>query len=310
MPAAGRSRRLTVCVDDFGLHPGINAAALALLEQERIGAVSCMVGAPAWQQGAAALRGVAARSLDVGLHLDLTQFTLKPACRKPLAEWIARSSIRLLDRDLLRTEISGQLDRFEAGIGRAPAHVDGHQHVHQFPVVRDLLLALLANRYADRLPWLRSTRVPARGPLPRLKAQVIQALGEKGLRRLCQACGFRQNKHLLGVYGFDGGADRYLALLAAWLGRASDGDVLMCHPSTDAGAQSLPAARRWEFEVLGGAGFGELLRQGDLSVGPLRPEEGEPDHEAFDRNRRPGALPAVGRGAGARPGEGDARPGG
>ncbi|MDB5953451.1 ChbG/HpnK family deacetylase [Ramlibacter sp.] len=255
--------RLTVCVDDFGLDAGIHRAALGLAALGRLGAVSCMVAAPAWREAAKATAELAPWRVGVGLHLDLTEYTVDPRCRGSLPEWLARSALGRIDTLRLRAEIEAQCDRFESAVGRAPAHVDGHQHVHQLPGVREVLISVLASRYRE-LPWVRSTRVP---PAAGGKARVIQALGEHGLRQLCAATGIAQNRHLLGVYGFHGGADRYLALLTTWLRSAGDGDLLMCHPSVGGGAAAFTAARRCEFDVLAGSGFDALVRLCGVQLG-------------------------------------------
>lgn len=262
-------RCVAICVDDFGLHEGVNQAVLKLAELARISAVSCMVGAPAWTQGAAALRAHDARQLDVGLHLDLTECTIDQRLRGPLARWFALGSLGVLDRKAVRAEISAQLDEFERVLGRAPAHVDGHQHVHQFPVIRKLLVQVLVERYRDSLPWLRSTRRPPQ--LQRIdKSWLIERLGCAGLSRLAQAHGLRQNRHLLGVYDFQGSAEGYLARLAQWLEVAQSRDLLMCHPAAAARSRDpILAARMREYEVLGGHRFGALLVRRGVRIAAL-----------------------------------------
>jgi predicted glycoside hydrolase/deacetylase ChbG (UPF0249 family) len=260
-------RRLSICVDDFGLGDGVNQAVLALARQGRISATSCMVGAPQWRAGAPALREVDPAVLDVGLHLDLTEYPLDARLRLPLQHWLARSHLHLVPRAALRAEIEAQLDAFEQVLGRPPAHVDGHQHVHQLPVVRTELLAALDTRYGGRRPWLRRTRRPA-GERIGGKAWLIEALGCAGLARLAGAKGYGQNGHLLGVYDFQGDVDRYLALLGTWLREAADGDVLMCHPATQLVAgDAIAAARVREHQVLAAPAFGALLAREGIRVG-------------------------------------------
>jgi predicted glycoside hydrolase/deacetylase ChbG (UPF0249 family) len=262
-------RFIAICADDFGLHRGVNQAVLQLAERGRISAASCMVGAPAWPEGAAALRELDTRGIDVGLHLDLTERPLNPSLRKPLAQWLALAAVHAPGRAALRAEINAQLDRFEQALGRAPAHVDGHQHVHQFPAIREVLVELLAERYRDRLPWLRNARRPP-GAAAFGKPWLIERLGCAGLSRLASEHGFAQNRNLLGVYNFAGGAADYLARLAAWLEAAQPGDLLICHPATAGDADdAILAARLRECEVLTGAAFGELLARSRLRVGPL-----------------------------------------
>jgi hypothetical protein len=232
-----------------------------------------MVGGPAWREGTSALRRLAAAGIDIGLHLDLTEHPLRPSSRRGLRELITSSWLRQLDAGALRAEIRAQLDAFEQALGRGPDFVDGHQHVHQLPVVRRELLAELGQRYATLQVWLRSTRRSRSGADASLtgKAAVIELLGARGLAALARRQGRVQNRHLLGVYDFSGGAGRYRGLLAGWLASAVDGDLLMCHPSRGVdGADPIGAARLAEFKVLGnGDGFDELLRAAGLGLAPM-----------------------------------------
>ena len=260
---AGRPASVVVCVDDYGLHTGVNEAVLRLVALGRISAVSCMVGAPEWSRGAGVLRAIAPSMLDAGLHFDLTEFPLQKSLRRPLGRWIAQSQLRLVDRAAMKVEIEAQLDRFETGLGRMPAHVDGHQHVHQFPVIRDLLLDVLSARYGSNKPWLRSTRAA----IPGGKAAIIEALGARGLESLARRGGYLQNLRMLGVYDFSGGAARFSALLEEWLGAAREGDMLVCHPATSApGADPIGTARIDEFGVLAGDEFARQLAANGLRV--------------------------------------------
>jgi predicted glycoside hydrolase/deacetylase ChbG (UPF0249 family) len=260
-------RRLAICADDYGWGTGLNQAVLALARQGRISATSCMVGAPHWAAGAPALRACDPKALDVGLHLDLTRFPRDAGLRLPLKHWLVRSHLHLLSAARLRHEIDSQLDGFELAMGRPPAHVDGHEHVHQLPVVREQLLAALDTRYGSQLPWLRGTRRPTGEPVGG-KAWVIEAAGGAGLARLAASRGYVQNGHLLGVYDFHGDAGRYLALLGQWLGAAADGDLLMCHPATEVlVGDSHAEARVREYQVLGGPAFGALLEREGIRLG-------------------------------------------
>lgn len=257
-------RLLCLCADDIGLHAGIHRAALALVARGRLQALSCQVGGPAWAEAAAALRGLGTAA-ELGLHLDLSERPLILPAR-PLARLILRSQWRMLDPASLDREIEAQLDAFERGLGRAPDYVDGHQHVHQLPQVREALLAALARRYPGRPLWLRSTRRGA----PGFKPWLIERLGAAALARAARAQGLAQNGRLLGVYDFRGGPARYLALLRGWLGAARSGDLLMCHPGLGDGADPLAAARRAELAVLAGPDFGVLLAEQGLSLAQMR----------------------------------------
>ena len=51
-PQHSSAREICVCVDDFGLHNGINEAVLALIGMGRVQAVSAQVGGAFWGEGA------------------------------------------------------------------------------------------------------------------------------------------------------------------------------------------------------------------------------------------------------------------
>src|SRR4051812_34774031 len=152
--------RIAICIDDFGLHEAVDDAVLALVERGCVSATSCMVGAPSWERDASRLKvAFDAGRVDAGLHIDFTEYPLDTTLAKPVGAWMRDSVIRNIDRARVRTEVRSQLDRFEAAMGRPPSHVDGHQHVHQFPVIRDIVVDELSTRYAaGERPWLRSTR--------------------------------------------------------------------------------------------------------------------------------------------------------
>lgn len=263
---------LCICVDDFGLSAGIAEAVFRLAEQGVVTATSCMVGAPRWRADGTQLREL--RGLDAGLHLDFTEHPLE-ASRRSLGALIASSHAGLLDAVRVRREVSAQFDAFEAVMGRPPDFIDGHQHVHQLPVIRTALVAEIGSRYRSALqPWLRSTRCARRtavGARERFKAAFIEQIGAKALSTLAARAGLPQNGHLLGVYDFRGGAARYEALLKTWIGAAAPRDLLMCHPSVGAEpSDPLAAARRAEFEVLSRPGLmAELLSDAGLQAGRI-----------------------------------------
>ncbi len=216
-------RRIALCADDFGSFPGADGGILRLVDLGRLGGVSCQVVGAAFARDASALRERAS-AVDAGLHLDLA-----PG-RGGLAALLARSHARALDRGAVSDAVSSQLDAFERALGRPPEFVDGHQHVHQLPVVRDALLDVLARRYAARMPVVRNT-VPLRGR--GAKALAVATLGGYALRRELRARGIPHNADFAGVYALDG-RDGYGALFRGWLASAADRTLFLCHPGTGA----------------------------------------------------------------------------
>ncbi len=275
-------RALCIVADDFGLHAGIAGATARLVAMGRVHAVGCMVGGVAWRESCTLLAGFEPAVIDVGLHLDLSERPLQGRRWRRLPALWAASGLRQIDVRGLRTTVCAQLDAFESAIGRPPAFVDGHLHVHQLPVVREQLLQELRLRYGARRPWLRSTRSPLR-PLPmQFKRWVVARLGMPAFERQARQQGFGLNRHLLGIYDFDPTPGCYARHLARWLAACGDGDLLMCHPGMGA-ADGIDhsAARCAEYHALSGADFADALaREGIVlqalsrTLAPLRLAEG------------------------------------
>jgi predicted glycoside hydrolase/deacetylase ChbG (UPF0249 family) len=244
-------RRIAPCADDFGAFPGADAGILRLVELGRLGGVSCQVVGRTFAASAPALRE-RLPAVDAGLHLDLA-----PG-RGGLAWLLARSHAHALDPHVVSARISAQLDAFERTLRRPPAFVDGHQHVHQLPVVREVLLDVLAARYAGAWPLVRNTVPLARRGA---KAFAVAALGGFGLRRLLRARGVPHNGDFAGVYGLDARVD-YGELFRRWLASATDGSLLLCHPGLAAadGGDPIGPARTAELAYLSSPRFPEDCR--------------------------------------------------
>jgi len=266
IPGRG-ARRWVGCADDFAIDAASTDAILELLARGRLTATSALVDAPLWPEAARRFADTAANA-DLGLHLNLTEdLAGATAGTWPLRELIWRCATGRIAHGAVAAAIARQLDAFEGGAGRPPDYIDGHQHVHQFGVVRDLLVAALRRRYAGRAVWIRSTRPPA--GVHDLKARGIALLGDSGLRARASRAGYAASAYLLGVYDFRAAdaADRarYREHMARWFDAGPDGSVLMCHPATRATADDpIGAARVMEYAYLGGAEFGAALERAGI----------------------------------------------
>ena len=273
---------IAVCADDFGLHDAVTRGVLALAERGRVNGVGCLVGAPSWQSARRELGALAAKGIDIGLHLDLTEQPIDASMKFALPRLIVQALLRRLPEPAIEAEIARQLDRFEQDLGRAPDYIDGHQHVHQLPQVRDALLRVIAR--GNSRPWLRSTRrarelqAPSDATLAeRLKPRVIERLGAAALERAADAVPLAHNRRLLGVHGFRAdatGAAGYRAWLDAWLAVTADDDLLMCHPARWHGEalrndDPIAHARAIECEVLASDWMGEALARHGVTLARL-----------------------------------------
>ncbi len=261
-------KRVRLCADDYGLGPAVDRGMLVLARQGRVGALSCLVTTPRWPEAARALRELPA-GVALGLHFNLTQGEpLSEALRDHwprlpgLASLLTQAALRQLPREALVAEWQAQLGAFVDACGRLPQFLDGHQHVHALPGVRELVLD-----EAQRLdvPVRDTGRVL--GPGHALKRRIIERCGGRGLRRALQARGVAHASALLGVYDFDPRAD-YRRLMRGWLAALPDGALLFCHPALGGPDRDDPVgvARQREAAYLGSAAFADDLAEFGVSL--------------------------------------------
>ncbi|RZM02535.1 MAG: ChbG/HpnK family deacetylase [Variovorax sp.] len=277
--AARTPVHIALCADDFALHPAVDDAVLRLAHQGRLGATSCMTTSPRWAESARALRADAPPTLSTGLHFNLTEG--HGGAAPTLVAVLRDTYARRLTAAGARARIVRQLDAFEQAMGRAPDFIDGHQHVHQLPGVRDALLDVLVERYggtADSsasasgsvsppMPAVRAT-VPARRGWGAGKAGVLALLGGWWFRRRLDRLGIPHNTGFAGVYGFDAPTPAdYGRHMDRWLAGSPDGTLMMCHPATSIVAGDAIAAQRVvEFDYLSSAAFGDSLARHGVAL--------------------------------------------
>jgi len=273
-----------LCADDYGIAPGVGRGIRALAAAGRLSATSCMTVFPEWPDEAARLAG-AADHIDIGLHLTLTDHAplgtmprLAPGGRLPgLGRLIRLAHLRRVDQVEVAGEIARQLDAFEAAVGHPPAFIDGHQHVHLLPVVRDAVLALYGRRLDRRHTWMRSCVEPPARILRRrvdaARALVIATLAGP-LERAAARAGIACNQGFAGVTSFRPGRT-VEADFAAYLDDTGPRPLVMCHPGEPddvlAGRDPILAARATELAYLASDRFSALLDERGLVLtrGPV-----------------------------------------
>jgi chitin disaccharide deacetylase len=141
-------RVLIVNADDFGQSAPITRGILRAHEQGVVTSTSLMVRFPA-----AAYAAERAGDLDLGLHIDLGEWTYRDG------NWVALyERVEMDERSAIECEIGDQLAEFRRLTGKDPSHLDSHQHVHLHEPVLSV-----AKRFAEDLgvplrgfsPWVR-----------------------------------------------------------------------------------------------------------------------------------------------------------
>lgn len=177
-----------------------------------------------------------------------------------------QTHLRMVPRQALVCEILAQWHAFAAACGRAPDFIDGHQHVHHLPVVRDAMLEVL-----DGLQVRPAVRRTARvlGPAHAFKRWMIQATGGRALERQLDQRQLPHNTVLLGAYDF-----RTTTIGAGcrrgWPDSRRKVLSLFCHPGAPEGLDAkdaIAAARVRELAYLCSADFQQDLADAQVVLG-------------------------------------------
>lgn len=271
---------MALCADDYAISAGVSRGICELMAQDRLYSTSCLTVSRFWPEHARWLAPYAGRS-SIGLHLALTNFTpLAPARdlarngRLPgLRQLIVGALSGQLPRAEIYRELQRQFDAFESAFGRPPDYADGHHHVHQFPVIRDIVLELVAKRIPDG--YLRLSDEPFGAiwtrNVTRVRASVITGLG-LGCRRRAQALGLRMNTRFAGIYDFSP-QFVYRDVFRKYIAGAPAGLAVMCHPGhVDAELAALDStveSRPRELSYFSGADFPADLTAAGMVLAPF-----------------------------------------
>ena len=275
------TRVLALCADDFGLAPGISAGIAQLARAQRLTAISCITNSPHWQASAELLKDLP-DTVDVGLHLNFTEgrpLSARLARRWPalpsLPRLIVQAHLRLLPLSQVRNEVHAQLAAFNNALGKPPAFIDGHQHVHHLPGLRQIILDMV--EHVQPIPAVRSTgRLLGQGA--GFKRRVIEGSGGRALAAELAQRVIAHNPALLGAYDFV--EPNYQSLMRAWLAELpAEGGLLFCHPGTHVDGDAPDAiaeARERELAYLGSVAFDNDLAAANVTLGRVWQTAAEP----------------------------------
>lgn len=266
---------LVLCADDYGLSEGVSSGILRLAEAERLSAVSCLAASPRWAADAVRIRPLIGRC-DIGLHFALTD--LPPLGPMPwtdppmLGDLLRRAVARRIRPDDIAAELRRQLDAFEQALGRSPDFIDGHQHVHVLPGIRDGLIGVIESRTAA--VWVRNCFEPPAAVVRRGvasgKALILSALARPLAKRLA-AARIPCNDSFRGVNAFTPGTPARPMFRRFFAGPGVR-PLVMCHPGWSEPSPVDPIALRRpeELAYLESNAFLEDLRCAGLELARFR----------------------------------------
>jgi chitin disaccharide deacetylase len=272
-------RQIWLCADDYGISPTVNTGIRELIERGRLNATSVMVAAPHLGKheasSLAALNGRQKRAA-IGLHVTLTApfkpmsegYTpLRDGSFLPVAETMRAAVARRLRPNSLVNEITTQLRAFFDAFGRLPDFVDGHQHAHLFPQVRDAFVKVVAELAPNA--WVRQCgRANSLRRLHDRKALVLDILS-MAFRRRAERQGLATNPAFAGSYAFNRKAN-FAKIFPRFLAGLPDGGLIMCHPGiVDAELKrldSLTTLREHELSFFNSDEFPKLLAHNGVAL--------------------------------------------
>jgi predicted glycoside hydrolase/deacetylase ChbG (UPF0249 family) len=185
----------------------------------------------------------------------------------PIGEMMRLATARRLSAERLTGEIGSQLRLFVEAFGRPPDFLDGHQHVHLLPQVRDALLKVAAE--AAPGAWVRQCgRARGARTFRDRKALLLDMMSVR-FRSKAARRGVKTNPAFAGSYDFAAKAD-YAAIFPRFLAGLPDGGLVMCHPGfvDDALTRLDPLTdlREREFSYFESDAFARLLGERGVTL--------------------------------------------
>lgn len=275
-------KNLSICADDFGMTQKINTAIIDLIKAERITETSCIVLAEEFQSGSQYLLKYKDK-VGIGIHLTLTDF--KPLTNitsliinnkmLTIKNLLFKSINRNYSQEEITREINFQLDKFEQTMGFKPNFIDGHHHIHQLPLIRNILIKILQKRYRTKLPWIRNTYEDPFKILKRkisiLKTFSLCFMGNK-MKKLLEYNSIKSNNGFSGVYDFSI-IEKYEYFFTNFLNNINSNHLVMVHPGVSdeilSKIDEVTISRDKEYDFLLSDRFIQILNDKNIVLKPL-----------------------------------------
>lgn len=233
------SKKIKICADDFGISENVNNGILHLLSRKVINATSCMPTMPYFENGVKSLKNIYNASIDVGIHLNLTEgtpFTEAKSLSKnktflPLSKLLLKSQLRAIKYNDVYTELKAQMNSFIEQWGDLPDFIDGHQHIHHFPIIRKAIIDLYKEfGMYKKQTYIRSTYNMNKSDL---KSLIIYHSGAKKLNNLLLKNNIKHNSNFAGVYALESNEEDFRAVILKAYDEIENDGIIMCHPAID-----------------------------------------------------------------------------
>jgi predicted glycoside hydrolase/deacetylase ChbG (UPF0249 family) len=215
-------KRLIVTADDVGLDRGMTVGAIRAHTEGIVTACSIVANGRDFHDAVARLREVP--SLEVGVHLTMVEERALTTGELMPGNWLRFIFAR---HDYVAGELRAQIETVLA-TGLPVTHLNGHQHLHMFPRVLQLVLHL-ADQYRIRYVRKVDDRGGSAGPLRRASIAALNLAGRR-------ASG--SNDRTIGVLGAG-----HLKDIEPLLDHVDGVTELVAHPGVNVGSYA-----HWRYE--------------------------------------------------------------
>jgi predicted glycoside hydrolase/deacetylase ChbG (UPF0249 family) len=259
----------------------ISEGILELVQHKRLSAVSSLTNMPNWPVYAKDLSAYK-NQIDMGLHLNLTEG--KPCVARKfssLSQLLMNAYLGNIDQKEIEAEFNAQIDQFSAITGCAPDFIDGHQHIHHFPIIRDVLLKIYLQRFPENKIYIRNTSNSWKNYFKNrtafAKQWIIAWTGAISFKKKLNALGIPYNKSFSGIYNFQN-SNYYPNYFPRFLQQVESGGLIMCHPgkfvphfsnTSTKIATIIDNARYQEYQYFMSEPFLQACKQQHVTLGPL-----------------------------------------
>ncbi|MGB6976192.1 MAG: ChbG/HpnK family deacetylase [Gammaproteobacteria bacterium] len=254
---------ITLCADDYGMNKAISQGIIHLLTMGRLTAVSCMTTSSCWSEHAPWLHPYREHA-DLGLHFNLTEgqpLGKKNSTIAPRGSFLSLpllmakaygGFIKVAD---VEQELLLQLEQFNKHVQRLPNFIDGHQHIHHLPIVREALLKMYEQPLLGRETYVRISIQREGGGI---KSKIIALTGAARLQRQLKINKIPYNQTFSGIYPFQD-AVNYRQYFIRFLRQVKNQELIMCHPAlfNPQTIDPIASSRLYEFNYFKSPAFKE-----------------------------------------------------
>lgn len=253
-------KKIVLCADDYGYCDEVSEGILALLDQGRLNAASCLTTSKSWVKASKSLYPYKGKA-QLGLHFNLTE----DQGFGDLKRVILQAMTHQLDQSKVYEVFQQQLEAFIGFMEMEPDFIDGHQHIQHLPTVRDVIIDVISTRTWNKKPWVR---VSSNGlfRVKSVKEAVIHLIGASALKKMLVTHHIPFNSSFEGIYDFHK-AEQFHLYMEMFLNRSLPGGLVMCHPGKEGDKHDpIARARTLEYQYLSSTQFGKALEQANVKL--------------------------------------------